>query len=49
MARGSMKFVDTNPFANPDAVARQIIEIANGVEAVQGGRTYYVSLPSLVV
>jgi hypothetical protein len=35
-----MKFVERHPFANPDAAARKIVEIANGVEAVQEGRIY---------
>jgi hypothetical protein len=35
-----MKFVDLHPFADPDAAARKLIEIANGVEAVQDGRIY---------
>jgi hypothetical protein len=35
-----MKFVDLHPFADPDAAARKIVEIANGVEAVQDGRIY---------
>jgi len=34
-----MKFVDRHPFADPDAAARKLVEIANGVEAVQDGRT----------
>ena len=34
------KFVATRPFADPDAAARKLIEIANGVEAVQDGRIY---------
>ena len=29
-----------HPFADPDAAARKIVEIANGVEAVQDGRIY---------
>jgi hypothetical protein len=29
-----------NPFADPDATARKLVEIANGVEAVQDGRIY---------
>ena len=28
------------PFADPDVAARKIVEIANGVEAVQHGRIY---------
>jgi len=34
------KFVAERPFADPDAAARKIVEIANGVEAVQNGRIY---------
>jgi hypothetical protein len=34
------KFVADRPFADPDAAARKIVEIANGVEAVQDGRIY---------
>ena len=34
------KFVAARPFADPDAAARKIVEIANGVEAVQDGRIY---------
>jgi hypothetical protein len=30
-----MKFVDRQPFADPDVAARKVIEIANDVEAVQ--------------
>jgi hypothetical protein len=35
-----MKFVEPHPFTNPDAAARKLVEIANGVEAVQDGRIY---------
>jgi hypothetical protein len=35
-----MKFVESNPFADPDAAARKLIEIANSVEAVQDERIY---------
>src|SRR6201984_2243382 len=35
-----MKFVQKGPFANPDAAARKLVEIANDVEAVQDGRIY---------
>jgi hypothetical protein len=35
-----MKFVEGRPFADPDAAARKLVEIANGVEAVQDGRIY---------
>ena len=34
------KFVADRPLADPDAAARKIVEIANGVEAVQDGRIY---------
>ena len=34
------KFVADHPFADPDVAARKIVEIANGVEAVQAGRIY---------
>jgi hypothetical protein len=30
-----MRLVEQSPFADPDTAARKIIEIANGVEAVQ--------------
>jgi hypothetical protein len=32
-----MKFV-TRPFADPDAAARKLVEIANAIEPVQNGR-----------
>lgn len=35
-----MKYVTTRPFADPDAAARKLIEIANGVEPVQDGRIH---------
>jgi hypothetical protein len=35
-----MRFVERRPFADPDAAARKLVEIANGVEAVQDGRIY---------
>ena len=34
------KFVADRAFADPDAAARKIVEIANDVEAVQDGRIY---------
>ena len=34
-----MKFVADRPF-DPDLAARRLVEIANGVEAVQDGRIY---------
>jgi hypothetical protein len=35
-----MKFVEPSHFADPDAAARKLVEIANAVEAVQDGRIY---------
>jgi hypothetical protein len=35
-----MKFVEPRTFANSDVSARKLVEIANGVEAVQDGRIY---------
>ena len=45
------KLVADRPFADPDAAARKIIEIANDVEAVQDGRIYIerVNAPFLAV
>ena len=45
------KFVADHPFADPDVAARKIVEIANGVEAVQAGRIYIerVNAPFLAV
>jgi hypothetical protein len=34
------KFVESRPFADPDLTARKLVEIANGIEAVQDGRIY---------
>ena len=50
-ARSMKKFVTDRPFADPDAAARKLIEIANGVEAVQDGRIYIerVNAPFLAV
>lgn len=33
-----MKFTADRPFADADKAARKLVEIANGVEAVQDGR-----------
>jgi len=33
-----MKFILDRPFADPDLAARRLVEIANGIEAVLGGR-----------
>ena len=35
-----MKFAANRPYADPEAAARKLIEIANSVEAVQDGRIY---------
>jgi hypothetical protein len=35
-----MKFIEPNIFADPDAAARKLVEIANASEAVQDGRIY---------
>jgi hypothetical protein len=35
-----MKFVDSRPFADPEAAAQKLMEIANAVEAVQDGRAF---------
>jgi hypothetical protein len=35
-----MKFATTRPFADPEAAARKLIEIANSTEAVQDGRIF---------
>jgi hypothetical protein len=46
-----MKFVEPRPFADPDAAARKLMEIANSVEApVQDGRIFIEKIhwPSLL-
>lgn len=35
-----MKFTNARPYADPEAAARKLIEIANAVEAVQDGRIH---------
>jgi hypothetical protein len=35
-----MKFVADRPYADPEAAARKLLEIANSVEAVQDGRMH---------
>jgi hypothetical protein len=35
-----MKFVAPRPFAEPEAAAKKLMEIANAVEAVQDGRIF---------
>jgi hypothetical protein len=42
-----MKFVKPRPFAGPDAVARKLVEIANGIEAVQEAQFCWDRKPSL--
>jgi hypothetical protein len=34
------KYVGDRPFADPEAAARKLLEIASGVEAVQDGRIF---------
>jgi hypothetical protein len=34
------KYVQSRAYADPEAAARKLIEIANGVEAVQEGRIH---------
>jgi len=45
------KFVSDRSLADPDAAARKLIEIVNGVEAVQDGRIYIerINAPFLAV
>lgn len=35
-----MKFVGANPLSDPETAVRKLIEIANGVEAIQDGRIH---------
>jgi hypothetical protein len=35
-----MKFVSDRPFADPDAAARKLMELANAFDPVQDGRIY---------
>jgi hypothetical protein len=35
-----MKFVADRPFADPDAAARKLLELANAFEPIQDGRIY---------
>jgi len=35
-----IKFASVRPFANADAAARKLVELANDVEVVQDGRIY---------
>jgi len=34
------RFVEASPLSDPETAARKLIEIANGVEAIQGGRIH---------
>jgi hypothetical protein len=40
----AMKFVEPSQFTDPDAAAHRLVEIANGIEAVQDGRIYIESV-----
>lgn len=35
-----MKFVEPRPYADPEAAAKKLLELANAVEAVQDGRIH---------
>ena len=35
-----MKFVETRPYADPEAAARKLMELANCIDSVQDGRIY---------
>jgi hypothetical protein len=35
-----MRFVEPSPLSDPETAARKLIEIANGVEALQDGRIH---------
>jgi hypothetical protein len=35
-----MKFAATRPYADPEAAARKLVEIASTIESVQDGRIY---------
>ena len=35
-----MKFVQQRPFADPEAAARKLMEIANSIEPVQDGHIF---------
>jgi hypothetical protein len=39
-AKSAVKYVTDSNFADPDAAARKLVEIANAAEAVQDGRIY---------
>lgn len=35
-----MRYANSRPFADPEAAARKLLEIANATEAVQDGRIH---------
>ena len=35
-----MKFIEPRPFADPEAAARKLVELANAFEPIQDGRIY---------
>ncbi|WP_407179403.1 hypothetical protein [Bradyrhizobium sp. STM 3562] len=41
-----MKFVSDRSFADPEAAARKLLEIAHSIEAVQDGRIHIESIPA---
>jgi hypothetical protein len=43
----STKFTTDRPYADPEAAARKLIEIANSVEAVQDGRIHIETINGL--
>ena len=43
-----MKFAEPRPYADPNAAARKLVEIASTIEPVQGGRIYVELLRVLV-
>ena len=43
-----MRFVEPRPFADSDAAARKLVEIASTIEPVQNGRIYVELLRVLV-
>jgi hypothetical protein len=42
-----MKFATERPYANPEATARKLIELADAVEAVRDGRIH-IELQNLI-
>jgi hypothetical protein len=35
-----MKYIEPRPYANPEAAARKLMQIANSIEPVQDGRIH---------